>query len=101
MSIRSNIIAFAFKIIPFRHTVIKNYLSLSSRQKNYFRSSSPPYWLKRKWNITTNKINGHQVFKVEQKENTNPDTVIFYLHGGVQAILLCVNKSFLGLGSFS
>ena len=49
--------------------------------KNYFRSS-PPYWLKRKWNITTNKINGHQVFKVEQKENTNPDTVIFYLHGG-------------------
>lgn len=82
MSVRSNIIAFAFKIIPFRHTVIKKYLSLSSRKKKYLRSSAYPFWFKKKWNITTNEINGHQVFQVEQKENTKPEHVIFFLHGG-------------------
>ena len=82
MSVRSNILAFAFKIIPFRHTAIKNYLSLSSRKKNYLRSSTPPFWFKKKWNIATNIINEHLVFEVEQKDNKEPDHVIFYLHGG-------------------
>jgi len=82
MSLRSDIIAFGFRLIPFRTKAIKFYLSLSSNKKSYFRSSSYPFWLKKKWKISEFLIERHQLFLIEQKNNNTPKHVIFYLHGG-------------------